>query len=90
MAAFERGERSLDQATVLARKVPSWADAAATDLAKMLTISQLRRSIGPGGVVFTGSNGKQILSTGARPKPPGAPPSPPVRRYRHLSANAST
>jgi len=46
MEAFERGELSLDQATVLARKVPSWADVAATDLAKMLTVSQLGRSIG--------------------------------------------
>ena len=46
MEAFERGELSLDQATVLARKVPSWADVAATDLAKMLTVSQLRRSVG--------------------------------------------
>ena len=46
MEAFERGELSLDQATVLARKVPSWADVAATDLAKMLTVSQLGRSVG--------------------------------------------
>ena len=46
MEAFERGELSLDQATVLARKVPSWADAAATDLAKMLTVPQLNRSVG--------------------------------------------
>ena len=46
MEAFERGELSLDQATVLARKVPSWADVAATDLAKMLTVSQLQRSVG--------------------------------------------
>src|SRR6187200_1965995 len=46
MEAFEGGGLSLDQATVLARKVPSWADVAATDLAKMLTVSQLQRSVG--------------------------------------------
>jgi hypothetical protein len=37
----------------------------------------------PGGVVFTDGNGKQILASGARPKPPGAPPSPPIGRYQH-------
>ena len=46
MEAFEHGELSLDQATVLARKVPSWADATATELAKMLTVPQLNRSVG--------------------------------------------
>ena len=44
--SFDRGELSLDQATVLARKVPDWADSEATDLAKMLTVDQLRRSVG--------------------------------------------
>ena len=44
--AFGRGELSLDQATVIARKAPGWADSEVTELAKMLTVDQLRRSVG--------------------------------------------
>jgi hypothetical protein len=37
----------------------------------------------PDGVVFTHSDGRPIASSGARPKPPGGPPSPPIGTYRH-------
>lgn len=37
----------------------------------------------PDGVVFTNRHGRVIASTGARPVPPGAPPSPPTGEYRH-------
>ena len=46
LEAFERGELSLDQATVVARRAPGWADAEVTALAKLLTVDQLRRSVG--------------------------------------------
>ncbi len=46
VGAFGRGELSLDQATVIARKAPGWADAEVTELAAMLTVDQLRRSVG--------------------------------------------
>ena len=36
-----------------------------------------------GGVVFTNLAGNPIAQTGARPKPPGAPPPPPTGTYRH-------
>jgi hypothetical protein len=37
----------------------------------------------PGGVSFTNLAGNPIAQTGARPKPPGAPPPPPIGTYRH-------
>jgi hypothetical protein len=37
----------------------------------------------PDGVVFTNEAGRQIASSGARPKPPEGPPSPPIGTYRH-------
>ena len=46
MGAFGRGELSLDQVTVIVRHAPAWADAEVTELAKMLTVAQLRRSVG--------------------------------------------
>jgi len=37
----------------------------------------------PDGVVFTNQAGNPIAQAGARPKPPRAPPSPPIGTYRH-------
>ena len=46
MGAFGRGELSLDQVAVIVRHAPAWADVEVTELAKMLTVTQLRRSVG--------------------------------------------
>lgn len=37
----------------------------------------------PNGVVFANQAGNPIAQSGAKPKPPGAPPSPPLGTYRH-------
>ncbi len=37
----------------------------------------------PGGVTFTNEAGNPIAQSGARPEPPGAPPSPPIGTYEH-------
>jgi hypothetical protein len=45
MAAFERGELSIDQVYEVAAKAPGWADRQVTDFALVATVSQLRRMI---------------------------------------------
>jgi hypothetical protein len=37
----------------------------------------------PDGITFTNRHGRVIGTTGARPKPPGAPPPPPAEAYQH-------
>jgi Domain of unknown function (DUF222)/HNH endonuclease len=37
----------------------------------------------PDGVAFTNRHGRPIVSSGARPRPPGAPPPEPIGTYRH-------
>src|SRR6187551_613485 len=46
VAAFDRGELSLDQMTAVATKVPAWADHDVAELAPMLTVRQLQRLLG--------------------------------------------
>jgi len=43
---FDRGELSLDQMTAIATKTPAWADRRVAELAPMLTVRQLRRTLG--------------------------------------------
>src|SRR4029079_6361930 len=43
---FNRGELSLDQMTTIARKQPAWADPRVAQLAPMLTVRQLQRTLG--------------------------------------------
>lgn len=45
MAAFERGELTLEQVAVVVRKAPAWADTKVLDFVKEVTVSQLRRTI---------------------------------------------
>ena len=45
MAAFVAGELSVDQVSVVARHVPTECEAQAADLARLATVSQLRRSL---------------------------------------------
>ncbi len=45
MAAFERGELSLDQVYEVAAKAPAWADRQLTEFALVATVRQLRRMI---------------------------------------------
>jgi hypothetical protein len=37
----------------------------------------------PDGVTITNRHGRPLATTGARPQPPGAPPTPPASRYQH-------
>ncbi len=43
VAAFRRGELTLDQMATIARRAPCWSDAEVHDLAVVLTVSQLNR-----------------------------------------------
>ena len=43
---FNRGELSLDQMTAIVRKAPAWADHRVAELAPMLTVRQLQRTLG--------------------------------------------
>ena len=45
IAAFGRGELSLDQVYVVADKAPAWADAIMTEFASVATVRQLQRTI---------------------------------------------
>ena len=45
MAAFAAGELAVDQVSVVARHVPADCEAQAADLARLATVSQLRRSL---------------------------------------------
>ncbi len=45
MAAFSAGELAVDQVVVVARHVPTDCEAQAADLARLATVSQLRRSL---------------------------------------------
>src|SRR4051794_7492437 len=45
IAAFGRGELSLDQVYVVAAKAPAWADASMTNFASICTVRQLQRTI---------------------------------------------
>ncbi len=45
-AIFQRGELSLDQMTAIVAKTPAWADHRVAELAPMLTVRQLRRTLG--------------------------------------------
>lgn len=44
--AFRRGELSVDQMAAIAHRAPWWSDSEICDLAKMLTVGQLRRTLG--------------------------------------------
>jgi Domain of unknown function (DUF222)/HNH endonuclease len=46
METFRRGELSLDQMTAIVRKTPAWADHRVAELAPMLTVRQLQRTLG--------------------------------------------
>jgi len=43
--AFRRGELAVDQMAAIAQRAPWWADSEVCDLAKMLTVGQLRRTL---------------------------------------------
>ncbi len=43
---FQRGELSLDQMAAIVAKTPAWADHRVAELAPMLTVRQLRRTLG--------------------------------------------
>jgi 5-methylcytosine-specific restriction endonuclease McrA len=45
IAAFDRGELSLDQVYVVAAKAPAWADALMVNFASVATVRQLQRTI---------------------------------------------
>ena len=44
--SFQRGELSLDQMAAIVAKTPAWADHRVAELAPMLTVRQLRRTLG--------------------------------------------
>ena len=46
VAAFDRGELSLDQFAAVAKKIPAWADGEIAELAPTLTVRQLHRLLG--------------------------------------------
>jgi len=46
LEAFRRGELAVDQMAAIANRAPWWADHDVCDLAKKLSVSQLRRSLG--------------------------------------------
>lgn len=46
MAAFEAGELSLDQITPIVDRAPAWADAQACEMARHMTVTQIRTAIG--------------------------------------------
>jgi hypothetical protein len=77
--AVRVGELSLDQADPIARHCPPWADTQVATLARNITVTQIRRLLEkyPWPEPETGHVGAAddtLLNSGARPKPPGAPP----------------
>ena len=90
---FDRGELSLDQMAAIVRKAPAWADHRVAELAPMLTVRQLQRTLGkyrfPDPVEQDQPEPAEATTEPVEPEPV-AEHGAPVRRIRAGSGSVTT